>query len=107
VPLPRNTKTSTDRQTNLLATATLPAPGIASRWRIKHISASVSAGTAILTVKSGATTILQGEITVGGPYVLNDPDGIQALVANDAITATLTAAGAGNSGSVNLSGYVE
>jgi hypothetical protein len=107
VPLTRNTKTATARQVNAIATATLAAPGANSRWRIKHLSASVSAGTAILTVTSGATTILQAEVTVGGPFLLNIEDGIQALAANDAVSASLSAAGAANAGSVNLVGFAE
>jgi hypothetical protein len=43
----------------------------------------------------------------GGPFLLNIEDGIQALAANDAVSASLSAAGAANAGSVNLVGFAE
>lgn len=99
---PANTKTATDRKSNATATATLAAPGVDRRWRIRLILASVSAGVALLTVTSGATTLMTVEVTATSPCVI--PCDIQALAANDAITATLSAAGSGNNGSVALVG---
>jgi hypothetical protein len=91
--------------TNALLTVTLAAPGSTNRWRIKTLLASVSGGSAILTVTSGSTEIFAQAVTPGAPFFGYTID-IESLAANDAITVTLSAAGASNIGYLFVAGEV-
>lgn len=100
-----NTTPLTATATNAVASATKATPGLERRWRIKALSASVSAGTAILTVTtndgSGAKTIWQEAVAVGGPVSPNlGPNGIQCDP-NASVTISLSAAGTSNVGACN------
>lgn len=88
-----------------MATATQAAPGPDRRWRIKALSASVTGGTALLTVTTndgtGAKTVWQESVALGGPVSPNlGPAGIQCDP-NASVTISLTAAGATFVGSCN------
>lgn len=100
-----NTKTLTAQATNAVAAATQGAPGPDRRWRIKALSASITGGTATLTVTTddgtGAKVVWQEAVTPNGGVSPNlGPNGIQCP-ANASVTVSLTAAGAGFVGAVN------
>lgn len=110
--MPRqNTRQATDTQTNATATAAIAAPGISHVNAVAWLHASVGAGSAQLTVTTdtGGTNVVlfRATVTPGGPINLNfDALGPKGLAGKD-VTATLTAAGATNVGTVGIGTYLE
>ncbi len=87
---------------NTAAVITVAAPGAGQRLQVNQIEFSYNAAptNGTLTIQQGATTIKTLFITAAGagPVIT----GIR-LVANTALTITLSAGGAGVTGSVNAS----
>lgn len=102
-----NNKTVDDAQINAVATATLPAPGTDRRLRAVLIAATVSAGAAVLTVDLGGGVTFTLDVTPGGGVFLQPEGGFQSQAPNAPITASLSAAGASNTGRVVITGYPE
>lgn len=99
-----NTRSATDVKTNAAASAALPAV-TDFRWYVSHLSASVSAGSALLTITDADGTVkYNGIVTAGGPISETFDPPLDPKVG--AVTATLAAAGAANIGTVFLQGYL-
>lgn len=70
--------------------------------RAQLITATVSAGAAVLTVDLGGGVTFTCDVTPGGPIVLSPDDGIQSAAPGVPIVASLSAAGAANTGRVMI-----
>jgi len=94
------------KQTNLLATATLAAPGEGKRMRVVKVDASYSSSSTsgLLQIKSGATVIFEKYIHGAGAHDFSDY-GLPAININEAMSAELAAGGAGIVGTVTISGF--
>ena len=97
----------TANATNLLATATLAAPGAGNRNSVLKVDASYgdSTVTGLLQVKSGATVIAEKAIHGAGAIDFDGDFGRVADSQNEAMTAELAAGGAGVVGYVVIQGF--
>lgn len=97
-----NNKTTTASAVNATATASTLTPPTDRRVRALLIAATVSGGAAVLTVDIGGGVTFTADVTPGGPIILSPDSGIQSAVPNAPITASLSAAGASNTGRVSI-----
>jgi hypothetical protein len=102
-----NNKTFSNSAVNATATATTNTPTPERRVRATLIAATVSAGAAVLTVDLGGGVTFTMDVTPGGPVLLTPEGGFQAQAGGTPISASLSAAGVGNTGRVTVTAVQE
>ena len=97
-----NNKTVSATGVNATATATAPTAGTDRRLRALMIVATVSAGAAVLTVDLAGGVTFTLDVTPNQPVILSPDGGLQSQAPGAPISASLSAAGAANTGRVVL-----